>query len=164
MEQGIKLNLGCGKKLMPGFINVDFQPKEAGVQVHDLTKPLPWKNCDEIHAYHVFEHFLRYEAEDILQNWIDALRPGGLLVLELPCLDKVLSLFQHHIQKKIPIGPWVVHGLFGDPSHKDPAMTHRWCYSVGELSALMRMKGLKVELKEAQTHVPVRDMRLEGRK
>ena len=158
-----RLNLGCGRRSLPGFINVDFQERE-GVVMHDLTKPLPWKDCEEIHAYHLFEHFQRWESEDILKNWVSALKPGGLLVLELPCLDKIISLFSHHIQKKIPVGPWVIWGLYGDPSYKDPAMCHRWCYSTSELRAMMQRAGLKVEVKEAQTHIPVRDMRLEGRK
>jgi hypothetical protein len=35
-------------------------------------------------------------------------------------------------------------GLFGDPREKNPAMMHQWCYSVGELSSMMRKAGLQV--------------------
>lgn len=166
MAEGTKLNLGCGKKPLQGFYNVDFTTEHGADLGHDLTKPLPFHNesVDEIHAYHVFEHFYRWECEDILKDWVSKLKPGGLLVLEMPCLDKVISLFNHHMQKKIPVGPWVVWGLFGDPSHKDPAMTHRWCYSTSEIRTLMQAAGLQVSIKEPMTHVPVRDMRLDGRK
>jgi hypothetical protein len=67
------------------------------------------------------------------------------------------------VTKKIAIDPRLtVMGLFGDPREKNPAMMHQWCYSVGELSSMMRKAGLQVELKDAQTHIPHRDMRLEG--
>jgi len=164
MAEGLKLNLGCGRKPMAGFLNVDFVQREGVDAVHDLTKPLPWGDCDEIHAYHVFEHFYRYECEEILANWVAALRPGGRLVLEMPCLDKIINLFQYHIAKKQPVGPWVVWGLYGDPSHRDPAMCHRWCYSTAEIRSLMERAGLQVMVKDPQTHNPHRDMRLEGRK
>ena len=164
MAQGTRVNLGCGSKILDGFVNVDAKAGPGVDLVHDVFSPLPFKDCDEIHGYHIFEHMQRWQAEEVLRDWVSCLKPGGLLVLELPCLDKVISLFAYHIQKKQPIGPWVVWGLFGDPSHKDPAMMHHWCYSTAELRAMMQAAGLQVTVKEAQTHVPVRDMRLEGRK
>jgi predicted SAM-dependent methyltransferase len=160
------IQLGCGTRPFPKpWVNVDFVAGYADI-VHDLTNPLPFDaGCaDEIHAYHVFEHFQRWQAEAILGNWVDTLKTGGLLVLELPCFDKVIAIFSHYLSKKIPVPQWVMHGLYGDPKYRDPAMMHHWCYSVGELSGMMRRAGLQVELKEAQTHVPHRDMRLEGRK
>lgn len=165
-DESIKLNLCCGKKRFSGYVNVDMAKTEATDLVHDVRQPLPYspESVDEIICFHGFEHFQRWESEAILADWVSKLKPGGLLVLELPCLDKVLSLFFHHMQKKQPVGPWVVWGLFGDPSHKDPAMMHHWCYSTSELRTLMQVAGLQVTVKEPMTHVPVRDMRLEGRK
>lgn len=163
----IKLNLGCGAKLMEGFVNVDLAnnwcetPPDVVADVRVL--PFPDDYADEVHAYHVFEHFYRWESEAMLQEWIRVLKPNGLLVLEMPCLDKVLALFDYYHRKQKPLNPAAtMYALYGDPNYNDESMCHRWCYSVAELGQMMADNGLDVEEKDPQTHIKVRDMRLEG--
>jgi hypothetical protein len=54
---GLKLNLGCGQKREPGFVNVD---KAGDPDLRwDLEKfPWPWQDgsASEIHLIHVLEH------------------------------------------------------------------------------------------------------------
>lgn len=164
----MKINLGCGARHMPGFVNVDKADGAYKVQpdvVADVFGVLPFEDCcaDEVHAYHVAEHCYRWQIEGVLKEWARVLKPGGLMVLELPCLDSVLAIFQYHMDRGDPVPVnLTMWGLFGDPSWKDPAMCHRWAYSQAEMSALMTRAGMSVEVKKAQTHVPLRDMRLEG--
>lgn len=163
MGESLKLHLGCGPKLLAGYVNIDaFGEPDLK---HDLTQPLPFEDgtVDEVLALHVFEHFYRWEAPRILKDWVRVLKPGGLMVLEMPCLDKIVAMMA------APSGPpknlrLTTFGLFGDPLYKDPAMCHRWCYSWSEIEALMRSVGLETMLMEPQTHVACRDMRAEGRK
>jgi predicted SAM-dependent methyltransferase len=166
----VKLNLGCGDRHKEGFVNVDLaenwchRPPDVSA---DISKQLPFEDnyAEEIHAYHVFEHFYRYEADEILTDWIRVLKPGGLLVLELPCLDKILNIFVYCRDHKQEVPDnLTMWGLYGDPNYFEPAMVHRWCYSIGELSGMMNDRGLEVESTKPQTHQPIRDMRLEGRK
>lgn len=166
----MKLNLGSGNRTLAGFTNVDLPDnwcKSKPEVIHDITQPLPFENesADEIHAYHVFEHLFRYEADAILMDWCRVLKPGGLMVLELPCLDKIIGIFNHCIDtgRELPEN-LTLWGLYGDPKYANPAMVHRWCYSKGELTDMMTLNGLTVESTMPQTHQPVRDMRLEGRK
>ncbi len=163
----LKLHLGCGHARWDGFVNIDgySNARSQPDVIHDLTKPLPYDDgtVDEVHAIHLIEHFQRWEAPVILADWVRVLKPGGTLVLECPWLDKVIGAFHYFITEGKPLNPrFTMWGLFGDPGYRDPAMMHHWCYSVGELSELMREVGLAVELKEPQFHQPVRDMRLEG--
>lgn len=166
---GVRINLGCGARHMAGFINVDFGENWSGRSpdvVADITKTLPFPNdhAQEIHAYHVLEHILHWEVESVLQEWLRVLKPGGRLVLELPCLDKILAIFQEHMAagRPAPIN-LTMWGLFGDPGHKDVHMLHRWCYSKAELTQLLLRVGLtSVSVEAAQTHVPIRDMRMVG--
>ena len=166
----MRLNLGCGDRHLPGFTNVDFETNWASKKpdvATDLSKPLPFENesADEIHAYHVFEHFYRYDADEILTDWVRVLKPAGRLVLELPCLDKIYLLMKHHIEGGIemPVN-LTLWGLYGNPEYFQPTMVHRWCYSIAELKQMMEDRGLAVKLAQATTHQPVRDMRLEGTK
>jgi hypothetical protein len=60
----VKLNLGCGDKILPGCVNVDVAPTRAGQKpdvICDLHKLEPFQDAaaDEILAVHVVEHFWR---------------------------------------------------------------------------------------------------------
>lgn len=157
----MKLNLGSGGRNIDGYVSVDLAKADV---IHDLSEPLPFENesADEIVAFHVIEHFWRWEVERVLADWVRVLKPGGLLVLECPCLDKILGIFQQCVDQRKPVPSWLMWGLYGDPGHKNPAMCHRWAYGQGELSRLMKEAGLDVTMCEPKTHVKVRDMRLEG--
>jgi len=57
-KDDLKLNLGCGKKIIPGFINIDLIEKDNILGI-DLEKyPLPFKDnsCKYILASHLLEH------------------------------------------------------------------------------------------------------------
>ena len=133
--------------------------------VHDLTKPLPYDDgtVDEIHAIHLIEHFYRWEVPGILKDWARVLKPGGLLVVECPCLEQILKAFNYFIENKKPIDMrMTMWGLYGDIPTQEPAMVHRWCYPLRELQDLMEDAGLEVTQKPVMFHQPARDMRLEG--
>jgi predicted SAM-dependent methyltransferase len=171
MAENIKLNVGCGGKLLDGFINIDLDNNWADTKpdvIADVTKPLPFDHnyADEIHAYHLIEHLNRWETPNILNDWVRVLKPGGLLVLECPCLDKIVSIYAHAlIEGKTPDPRLTIMGLFGDPGYKNEAMSHRWCYSVAELAAGLEKLGLEdIQEQPPQTHQPRRDMRIVSRK
>ena len=163
----MKLNLGCGGKLLPGFVNVDLAGNWSSVApdvVADVTGPLPFDNdsADEVHAYHVLEHLRRWQADACLVEWVRVLKPGGLLVLEMPCLDKIIDLFNHFITNQQPI-EWrlTMWALYGDPNYQSDAMSHRWCYSQSELTEMLESIGMKdVKVEIPKTHIKVRDMRV----
>ena len=163
MGEGLKLHLGCGPKLLAGYVNIDaFGEPDLK---HDFTQPLPFadETVDEVLALHVFEHFYRYDAQRILKDWVRVLKPGGLMVLEMPCLDKIVWLLASSAGEKVN-QRYTLMGLYGDPGYKDPAMCHRWCYSKYEITGLFERCGLDGKVMEPLTHVAQRDMRIEGRK
>ncbi|NUM79926.1 methyltransferase domain-containing protein, partial [bacterium] len=55
----MRLNLGCGTDIIPGFINLDIVKLDGVDVVHDLSKyPYPFEEntFDEIVAIDVIEH------------------------------------------------------------------------------------------------------------
>jgi predicted SAM-dependent methyltransferase len=164
----VLLNLGAGNRHLKGFINVDMADnwcEKAPDIAADLSKPLPFPDeyADEVHAYHLLEHFQRYEVDKILNDWVRVLKPGGKLVLELPCLDQIIRLFNHYVEKgKAPDPRMTQWGLYGDPRYGNPDMMHKWCYCVAELRWMLETLGLTVTFSKPQTHQPLRDMRAEG--
>ncbi|MFH1903658.1 MAG: methyltransferase domain-containing protein, partial [Candidatus Omnitrophota bacterium] len=58
-----KINLGCGKKIRKGYLNLDFVKAEGVDVVHDLNQyPWPFQDdtFDEIYASHLLEHILDF--------------------------------------------------------------------------------------------------------
>lgn len=157
---GIRLNIGCGKKIWAGFINVDFPDNFSGEKpdVECDVRKLPFADdyADEAYAIHVFEHFYRWEAKDVLDEWMRVVKPGGRLILELPCLDKVISFFY----KKPVSVTTTMWALYGDPRYQNPHMVHKWAWCIGEILWLAEQAGYKAHEEPAQYHVPERDMRI----
>lgn len=170
----IRLNLGCGDKVMEGYINVDVVPSRLG-KAPDILSDLKDLSvftdnyADEILAVHVVEHFWRWEVEDTLREWVRVLKPGGQMILECPNLVSACEEFLRDPEKHATAGPegqrtmWV---FYGDPAWKDPYMIHRWGYTPSSLSQLMQKVGLinvRQEAAQFKLREP-RDMRIVGEK
>lgn len=163
----VRLNLGCGDKILPGFVNVDLSDNWSGKEpdvIADVTGALPFPDhyADEVHAYHVLEHLLRWKVEDCLREWSRVLKPGGQLILEMPCLDKILGIYSEYAKRgETPPPRLSLWALYGDPGYRAEPMMHRWCYSVAELTSLLKGLGMSnVREEEPRTHIKMRDMRL----
>jgi predicted SAM-dependent methyltransferase len=170
VEEGIHLNIGCGARIWDGFVNIDFPSNWSGKKPDiecDVRKlSLEDGYADSAYAIHVFEHFYRWEADDVLVEWHRVLKVGGKLILELPCLDKVIGHFINAVNNKKPITDQAtMWRLYGDPYYKDPNMVHKWCYPVAELIEMMKSHGFKdVHYEDPSYHVPACDMRIVGTK
>lgn len=93
-----KLNIGCGKDIREGWINLDRVPLPGVDVVHDLSVlPLPFsdQSLDEILCQDVLEH-VEYIA--LLRDIHRILRKGGKLFVRVP-----------HFTSK---------DAFSDPTHK----------------------------------------------
>lgn len=124
------------------------------------------ESVDVCAAIHVIEHFKRWEVPAILEEWRRVLKVGGKLVLELPCLDKMLGYAVWAFKNGLDISKGMfMHGMFGDPKYKRDEMTHRWAYSTDEMIQLLREAGFRAVIhKDPNYHFPMRDIRYEALK
>lgn len=163
----VRLNVGSGSKRIEGYLSCDFADNYSGNPpdvVCDVRKlPFDADSVDEILAVHILEHLYVWEAEATILEWKRVLKPGGKLIIEVPCLDKIINRFiKFEGAPPINLGMW---GLYGDPSYKDERMTHRWCYSSNQLRALLdQCKMSDITEEEPKYHVAIRDMRFEATK
>jgi len=170
----IALNLGCGDKILTGYINVDVVDERAGNHpdvICDIRKLEVFDDdyADEILTVHVIEHFYHWEARDVLLEWLRVLKPGGKMVVECPNLLTACEEVLKNPEQATGPGQegqrtmWV---LYGDPAWRDPLMCHKWLYtphSLGQLMASCGMENVVQEAAQYKLKAP-RDMRLVGYK
>lgn len=168
----VRLNLGCGDKILPDYVNVDVVESRKGMKpdvLCDLHQLTPFDNAfaDEILSVHVVEHFWRWEVRDILKEWVRVLKPGGRMVLECPNLESACRHFLENTElhsREDQNGQRSMWVFYGDPAWKDPYMIHRWGYTPDSLARLMQEVGL-VDVKQEAAQFKLReprDMRITG--
>lgn len=101
-----KLHLGCGKKIIPGWINIDAIPQYREVYIDDVSilSTIPDMTVDEIYACHVLEHFGRKITHSVLETWFRKLRPGGLIRISVPDIQSVFEKYRQGTPLSVLIG------------------------------------------------------------
>lgn len=175
----VKLNLGCGSKLyksLEGWINVDIEDKKNipedveyyKCDITDMTELFPVNYADEIHAYHVVEHFYKEDIVEILKEWYRILKPGGTIHIEMPdvlksAMNLVFGMF--HGDQNL-INRMGVQGFYGDIERGNEYSFHKWGWTVSSFAPLLEAAGFKdIRTAPCQTHMrDMRDFRIEGTK
>lgn len=87
MSDTLRLNIGGGDTPLKGFETVD---RRVGKQAF----PLEYDNesVDEIRASHVLEHFPSAQVVEVLQNWVDKLKPGGTIRIAVPDFEFIARM------------------------------------------------------------------------
>lgn len=163
-----RLNIGAGNKRLPGYTGVDAVERPAADIVAPAWDiPLPDGSVDEILGVHIFEHFYRWQCDDVIKEWHRLLKPGGDLNLELPDFFKTCRNVVEGLKGKHPdqLTYW---SLWGDPRDKDIYMAHHWGWSPETMKEFLEANGF-TDVREVPTRfhragAVYRDMRIEARK
>jgi predicted SAM-dependent methyltransferase len=86
LGEPLRVNLGCGEKPLPGYVNTDRRPL-PGVDVVADVRRLPFAegSLGEIASFHLVEHFRQHQLEvGVLPYWRSLLRPDGVLRIVTP--------------------------------------------------------------------------------
>lgn len=115
----LKLNLGCGPHLPPGWVNVDYAlgawiaklpvfsilnkifkfinlDWSDKIFIHDLRKTFPWKDnsVDVIYSSHTLEHLSRAEGRNFLRECHRVLKPRGIIRIVVPDLSAIINKYR----------------------------------------------------------------------
>ena len=81
----MKLHLGCGKLILPGYTNIDIISDKADIK-HDITNLnfIEDNSVSEIYCSHVLEHIKRRDIINVLIEWNNKLKIDGILRIAVP--------------------------------------------------------------------------------
>lgn len=151
MEEKIRLHVGCGQNILPGYINIDgydnqdrpdFFQTEADLilRAEELDVEFVPGSVEEIRCHHMLEHVSLVDLSRTLACWNGVLRMQGLLWIEVPdfgeCARRILEsddeaaneIYYRHI--------------FG--SHFGPGEVHMNGFTERRLRWLLQVHGFEI--------------------
>jgi hypothetical protein len=110
----LKLNLGCGKSKLEGYLGVDRRSFEGVDVVTDLLDPWPWEtnSVSDIHMSHVLEHFTGPQRVYIFNEMYRVLVPDGKAHIITPY--------------------WASNRAYGDFTHQWPPVSEMLYYYLSQ--------------------------------
>ena len=87
----MKLNLGCGSRHHPEWVNLDSDPDDATVQRWDIGRGLPFETgaFDAVYHSHLLEHLRPADVEALMRETVRVCRPGGVVRIVVPDLERI---------------------------------------------------------------------------
>lgn len=88
-----KLHLGCGKKILPGFVNVDIVDAPGVDLVCNIEGGLPFvdDSFDEVRAVDVLEHITPGKIIAVMNDIHRVMKPGGVFRVHVPCAPGITA-------------------------------------------------------------------------
>jgi predicted SAM-dependent methyltransferase len=131
-----KLNLGCGKDVREGYVNIDSRGLPGAVQrdVGDRESMEVFTGAEHILAKDILEHFPQADTPGILQMWADLLKPGGTIEVQVPDI--------RHAVQVAPNDYWLVRLVYGGQDYAENY--HRAGFTKATLVELLQECGLEV--------------------
>ncbi|MCC6194319.1 MAG: hypothetical protein IT518_07605 [Burkholderiales bacterium] len=140
------VHLGCGERVLDGFVNLDFLPHDDRVAAWNLLDVWPeaWSGAVEgVFSEDVLEHFFYAEQAYILCNANRVLRPGKVARVLMPSLPRLVEYSTDYQ----PAPDELLHQAFGVETGADALNMglrfsgHRWLHSEESLRRLAAMCG-----------------------
>lgn len=104
----IKLNIGCGSRPLPGYVNIDMDSLESlkarypaqefaeGIEIYDydiLNLPFADSSVQEVRTDSLIEHLSFIDEPKFFQEVKRVLRPGGIFQFSTPDFEDAVKLW-----------------------------------------------------------------------
>jgi SAM-dependent methyltransferase len=117
LDYPLKLNLGCGFDIRPGYLNIDLNEFHSPDLTSDIVRldNLPSDIYEEILAQDCLEHLKRSNVKLALKEWFRLLRKGGILKIRVPNLLGLLESLK--IENSHDKREWIIQCIFGTQAY-----------------------------------------------
>src|SRR6185369_10958760 len=98
-----KINFGCGRHPLPGWVNTDggdgrywkpfWSPDIINLDVWTFLAATPPSVARFVTSEQFFEHFTRQEGHRLIREWYRILKPGGVLRIQTVDLEKEIQVY-----------------------------------------------------------------------
>jgi len=97
------LNLGCGERCHPEWVNIDLAGCLPGVIQHDISKgiPFPDRSFSVVYHSHLLEHLRKEHALAFLRECHRVLKCGGILRVVVPNLEQIVRCYLSCLEKAL---------------------------------------------------------------
>lgn len=135
----VKFNLGSGPPHIhkKGYVNIDLHTEcDFRCDAKNLAPAIrEYGQADRIRAYHILEHMGRHEVILTLRNWLKALKPGGVLDIEVPDGEWACENFLDYTRNGGPINDFPEMVIYG--RQNGPGDEHRTCFYKKKIESLL---------------------------
>ena len=160
-DSGIYLNLGSGRRILQGFVNIDRYTVQPAMLKADIYKlPLKSDTADGMFSAHSLEHLPIRRSHLALRDWYRVMKIGGTLLLSMPDIDMIMTIL---LRKDLSpqARRWYQYTLFGyqadmecgdnveDPP-VDPGQFHTCGYS--KQTMVEELHGIGFKVQEAENY------------
>ena len=98
-----KINLGCGGRYHPAWVNVDLKPAGPEVYPIDLSREFPYGDGSFSVVYHsnVLEHIRPVAVEIFMRECARICRYGGIMRVAVPDLEAICRLYLERLEQAV---------------------------------------------------------------
>lgn len=144
----VKVHLGCGPHVLPGWMNYDLQPGTGGLKC-DLRRGVPHRDdsVDFVFSEHFLEHLDESSGLRLLKECHRVLKPGGVLRVTVPSLRVLVERYWDGNLIKLP-GVWEPPTPAVMINEGMRAWGHEFMYDGNELMRKLAMAGFTTIVNE----------------
>ena len=143
----MKINLGCGKNYIPGFIHVDLDDypyidyRSDVKDLHFFSK----NSADLIYSSHTLEYFDRIEAIEVLKEWYSVLKRGGVLRIAVPDFEAIIKVYKKYgdLNHRGILGPLYGRWPYKSTDEKEEIFYHKTVYDFDSIRKVLIEVGFK---------------------
>ena len=137
----MKLHLGCGARVIEGWINVDLSdfPHVHHKKSIENLDMFGNNSVDIIYSSHTIEYFDRVQINNVLTEWRRVLKPNGTLRLAVPNFDALIQVYLNTGDLNTILGP--LYGKMSVLGAENETIYHRTVYNFESLKSTLENNG-----------------------